>query len=131
MLDRDFCSQSAGIELQSVGPGRAVASMRVRENMVNGHDICHGGMVFVLADTTFAYACNSHNRNTVASSSHIDFINPALLGQLLTASAEEKHLRGRIGVYDVTVSSEDGKVIAFMRGKSHRVDGSVIPGTES
>jgi acyl-CoA thioesterase len=94
--------------------------------MSNSHNICHGGIIFTLADTAFAYACNSHNHNTVASGCAIDFVAPAHPGETLSAVAEERALSGRTGVYDVEVRAEDGRGIALMRGKSYRIKGEVV-----
>ena len=98
--------------------------------MVNGHHICHGGMIFTLADTAFAYACNSYNANTVASACHIDFLAPAKEGQMLEAEAIEQSLSGRTGVYDVTVRIAGGRSVALFRGKSYRIAGEVIAGLQ-
>ncbi|MEO0002459.1 MAG: hypothetical protein RLZZ22_151, partial [Pseudomonadota bacterium] len=103
----------------------ATLRMRVRPDMANGHHICHGGMIFTLADTAFAYACNSYNQNTVASACHIDFLAPAHEGDLLEAQAIERSAAGRTGVYDVTVSVVGGKTVALFRGKSARIKGEV------
>ena len=102
--------------------------MSVRPDMVNGHAICHGGLIFALADTAFAYACNAYNQNTVASACNIDFLAPGLQGQTLVAEAIERSLSKRTGVYDVTVRDTAGKTIALFRGKSHRIAGEVIAG---
>jgi acyl-CoA thioesterase len=126
MWSRDHAAQALGMRIEAVAPGSANLSMAVRQDMVNGHAICHGGMIFSLADTAFAYACNSHNRNTVASACNIDFLAPALLGDTLQAQAVERSQSGRTGVYDVTVRSQSGKTIALMRGKSYRIHGEVI-----
>jgi acyl-CoA thioesterase len=128
MHSRDRAAQALGI--QSIGPGVAVLSMKVRSDMVNGHHICHGGMIFTLADTAFAYACNSYNKNTVASACNIDFLAPGREGAVLTAEAQEQSLSGRTGVYDVTVRDDSGKAIALFRGKSYRISGEVIAGLE-
>src|SRR5574343_294053 len=109
-------AQALAIKIESVGPGVSHLSMPVRGDMVNGHHICHGGLIFSLADTAFAYACNSYNRNTVASACHIDFLAPAKEGELLEAEAVEQSAAGRTGVYDVTVKSrQSGKTIALFR----------------
>lgn len=129
MWERDHAARALGMQVAQVGPGRALLRMPVRPDMVNGHAICHGGMIFTLADTAFAYACNSGNQVTVASACQIDFIAPAREGELLEAEAVERTASGRTGVYDVTVSS-GGRTIALFRGKSHRLGGSVIPGTD-
>jgi acyl-CoA thioesterase len=130
MYARDRAAQALGIQIQSIGPGVAVLSMKVRSDMVNGHHICHGGMIFTLADTAFAYACNSYNKNTVASACTIDFLAPGREGVVLTAEAQERSLSGRTGVYDVTVRDDSGKAIALFRGKSYRISGEVIAGLE-
>lgn len=128
MWSRDRAAQALGIRIDSVGPGRAMLSMPVRGDMVNGHHICHGGLIFALADTAFAYACNAYNRNTVASACNIDFLAPGKEGDTLQAEAVERSLAGRTGVYDVTVRDSAGKTIALFRGKSHRITGEVIAG---
>lgn len=125
---RDRASQGLGLQLISVQPGYAMLAMPVRGDMVNGHHICHGGFIFTLADSGFAYACNSRNQNTVASACHIDFLAAAREGDILEAEAVERSLSGRTGVYDVTVRARGGKTIALFRGKSYRVSGEVIAG---
>ena len=130
MYARDRAAQALGIQIQAIRPGFAVLSMKVRSDMVNGHHICHGGMIFTLADTAFAYACNSYNKNTVASACNIDFLAPGREGAMLTAEAQEQSLSGRTGVYDVTVRDDSGRVIALFRGKSYRISGEVIAGLE-
>jgi acyl-CoA thioesterase len=105
-------------------------SMPVRADMLNGLAICHGGYIFTLADSTFAYSCNSYNLNTVASACHIDFLAPAKEGDILEAEAVEQSLSGRTGVYDVTVRTRGGKTIALFRGKSYRISGEVIAGLQ-
>lgn len=114
----DHAAQHLGITVEEVGPGYARLSMVVGPDMINGHDICHGGMTFSLADTAFAYACNSRNEATVASGCSIEFLAPAMKNARLTAVARETAKRGRQGVYDMTVTTEEGEVIAVMRGKS-------------
>ena len=99
--------------------------------MVNGHQLCHGGLIFTLADSAFAYACNSYNLNTVASACNIDFLAPARVDEVLEATATERSAAGRTGVYDVEVSVVGGKQIALFRGKSYRIKGEVIAGLES
>ena len=117
------------MERLSVAPGQATLRMVVRSDMVNGHHICHGGLIFSLADTAFAYACNSYNKNTVASACHIDFLAPGMENDTLDAEAVERSQSGRTGVYDVTVKSrQTGKTIALFRGKSYRINGEVIAG---
>ncbi len=126
MWSRDHAAQALGMTISEVKPGTARLTMRVRQDMVNGHAICHGGMLFTLADAAFAYACNSYNRNTVASACNIDFLAPAHLGDTLEAQAVERSQSGRSGVYDVTVSTAEGKTVALFRGKSYRIQGEVI-----
>ena len=130
MWSRDRAAQALGMQIVQVQPGRATLSMQVRADMVNGHHICHGGMIFSLADTAFAYACNSYNKNTVASACHIDFLAPAKEGETLEAEAVEQSAAGRTGVYDITVRNNHGKTIALFRGKSYRINGEVIAGLQ-
>lgn len=130
MWSRDRACQALGMRLEAIGPGRAVMSMPVRADMVNGHAMCHGGLIFTLADSAFAYACNSHNHNTVASACQIDFLSPAREGEVLEAEAVERALAGRSGVYDITVRVRGGRVVALFRGKSHRIGGEVIAGLQ-
>ena len=131
MWERDRTAQALGMQIIAIRAGNASLSMPVREDMANGHHICHGGMIFTLADTAFAYACNSYNQNTVASACQIDFIAPAHEGETLEAEATERSATGRTGVYDVTVRTSEGKIIALFRGKSHRIGGEVITGSAS
>ena len=126
MWARDFAAQALGMSIAHVSPGSARMTMSVRQDMVNGHAICHGGIIFALADTAFAYACNSYNRVTVASACNIDFLAPAHLGDKLVAEAIERSQSGRTGVYDVAVSTEAGKTLALFRGKSYRIQGEVM-----
>lgn len=128
MWARDHACQALGMRVESVAPGRAVLSMTVRGDMVNGHAICHGGLIFTLADSAFAYACNSYNQNTVASACHIDFLAPARAGDVLEAEALERSLAGRTGVYDITVRVRGGRTVALFRGKSYRIGGEVMAG---
>ena len=130
MFARDRAAQAKGMNIVRVQPGSALLTMKVRSDMVNGHHICHGGMLFSLADTAFAYACNSYNRNTVASACHIDFLASAKEGEMLEAEAVERSAAGRTGVYDVTIKVVGGKTIALFRGKSYRISGEVIAGLE-
>ena len=117
MFDRDTASKSLGIELVEAGNGQAEARMRVTDEMVNGHDVTHGGFVFILADTAFACACNSHGPVTVAAGADISFLRPTRAGDVLTAYATERVTNGRSGIYDVTVTC-DGAVVAEFRGRS-------------
>ena len=116
-----------GMELIACEPGRAVMRMTVREPMLNGHLICHGGLIFTLADSTFAFACNSHNHAAVAAGCSIEFLRPVQLGDVLTCEGVERVLQGRHGVYDMTVSNHAGEVVAMFRGKSARIKALVIP----
>ena len=116
-----------GMELLSCEPGRAVIRMTVRDMHLNGHQICHGGFIFTLADSTFAFACNSYNRNTVAAGASIEFLKPAHAGDVLTCEAREQVLSGRHGVYDMKVSNQRGEVVAMFRGKSAQIPGTVFP----
>ncbi|TBL26841.1 hydroxyphenylacetyl-CoA thioesterase PaaI [Verrucosispora sp. SN26_14.1] len=118
MFEADVASNRLGIELVSAAGGAAVARMRVTDSMVNGHRIAHGGFVFLLADTAFALACNSHGPATVAAGGEITFVRPAREGDVLSARATERTRYGRSGIYDVTVSRADGQVIAEFRGHS-------------
>jgi acyl-CoA thioesterase len=118
------------IELVSCEPGRAVMRMAVGESMLNGHAICHGGVIFSLADSTFAYACNSRNKATVAAGCSIEFLKPGRLGDVLTCEGVEQVLQGRHGIYDMKISNQRGEVVAMFRGKSTHIQGSVIPSLE-
>lgn len=126
MCARDAASRLLGLCLVSVRPGYARLSMRVGPDLLNSHRVCHGGFLFALADAAFAYACNSYNRNTVASACHIDFLAPAAEGAELEVECEERSLASRTGVYDATIRGPDGQVIALFRGKSYRVAGEVL-----
>jgi acyl-CoA thioesterase len=123
MFANDRASKALGIQILSVTPGRAVLAMRVREDMLNGHDICHGGLIAVLADSAFAYACNSYNEWTVASGFSIDLMAPSHLGDELTATCHEVSRTGRTGLYDTEVTNQHGKRVAVFRGRSHTVRG--------
>jgi phenylacetic acid degradation protein PaaD len=127
MLAGDQASLGAGVELVAVGPGTATATMAVRDDMVNGHDIAHGAYVFLLADTAFAVACNSYGQSTVASGCDIAFLAPVHAGDHLTAEARETHRAGRSGIYDVSVRRDDGTVVAELRGRSRTIAGTVAP----
>lgn len=115
------------MELVRCEPGRATMRMTVREPMLNGHTICHGGLIFTLADSTFAFACNSRNKVTVAAGCSIEFLKPAQLGDVLTCEGVEQLLQGRHGVYDMKVTNQRGEVVAMFRGKSAQIQGTVIP----
>jgi acyl-CoA thioesterase len=118
MYARDTASQALGMTIEEVGPGYARVRMAVRADMLNGHGTCHGGLVFALADSAFAFACNSHDVVTVAAGCSIEFLAPAREGDELVAEAEELHREGRNGVYDVAVRRADGALVATFRGRS-------------
>jgi len=126
MYARDTATQALGMRIAQVGPGSAELTMTVRADMLNGHDSCHGGFIFTLADSAFAYACNSYNLSTVASGCAIEFTAPARSGDVLTARARERQLTGRTGVYDVEVANQRGETIALFRGKSYRIKGHLL-----
>ncbi len=127
MYERDNNSHALGIAIDGIAPGYARLSMRVRKEMLNSHGMLHGGMSFTLADTAFAYACNSYNLNAVATGCDIIYPAAGREGDLLTAEAVERHLAGRTGIYDVTVTNQDGEVIALFRGRSRHLPGTVVP----
>ena len=123
MFEGDRASQALGMRVVAVAPGRATLTMTIREDMLNGHAICHGGLIATLADSAFAFACNSYNELTVASGFSIDLIAPGTLGDVLTAECSEVTKAGRTGVYDTLVTNQHGKRIALFRGRSHTVKG--------
>lgn len=129
MWGRDNASQWAGMELADVDEGTATLTLQVADHHCNGHGICHGGVTFMLADSAFAFACNSRNQSTVAQHNVISFTAPAARGDLLTACAREQSLTGRSGIYDVTVTNQTGQKIAEFRGFSRAVKGSVFDET--
>lgn len=118
--------ETMGMQLIECKPGYAKLSMRVTEAHLNGHQICHGGFIFTLADSTFAFACNSHNKVAVAAGCSIEFLKPGQLGDLLTCEGVEQTLSGRHGVYDMKVTNQSGDVIAMFRGKSAQIAGTVV-----
>jgi acyl-CoA thioesterase len=126
MYERDRAAQALGITVEAIGPGFARCRMPVRDDMVQGHATCHGGLTFTLADTAFAYACNACNRATVALGAEIAFLAPARAGDVLLATARERARAGRTGVYDVEVSNGDGTVVALFRGTSYETRGEVV-----
>ena len=121
MYANDRASQALGIRVVEIGPGYAKATMRVREDMLNGQSACHGGLIFSLADSAFAFSCNSHGGTVVAAAASIDFLAPAQSGDELTAVAVERWRSRRNGVYEVTVANQRGDTIALFRGRSHQV----------
>jgi acyl-CoA thioesterase len=130
MFAADTASQKLGMRVVDVRPGYARVEMDVLPEMLNGHAICHGGLIFSLADSAFAFACNTHNFVTVAAGCSIDFLTPAHAGDHLVAEAVEQFLLGRAGIYDVTVTNQNGERIALFRGRSHRTREQIIT-TES
>ncbi len=126
MFTRDRASQALGIRLLEAGPGHARLSMPVRADMIQGHGTCHGGFLFALADSAFAFACNSHDKATVAQGCSIDYLAPALRDDVLCASAVELSRKGRTGLYDVRIENQRGELIALFRGKSYQVRGTVL-----
>ena len=132
MFANDVASKDTmGMELISVAPGRAVMRMAVMPLHLNGHQICHGGFIFTLADSTFAFACTSHNRNTVAAGCSIEFLKPAHAGDVLTCEGVEQMLQGRHGICDMRVSNQKGETVAMFRGKSAQIPGTVFPEEEA
>ena len=128
MFAVDIASKDTmGMELLACQPGRAVIRMTVRELHLNGHQICHGGFIFTLADSTFAFACNSYNKAAVAAGCSIEFLKPGQLGDVLTCVGQEQTMSGRHGIYDMKVTNQKGEVIAMFRGKSAQIPGSVVP----
>ncbi len=123
MWSTDAASQWLGLRLDSVAPGTATLSMVVEAHHLNGHAICHGGFIFTLADSAFAFACNSYNQVTVAQENSITFLTPGTAGETLTATAIEAARTGRSGVYDVTVTGSDGRKVALFRGLSRTIQG--------
>ncbi len=129
MFAQDTASrQTMGMALLRCSPGTAQMQMTIGAQHLNGHGICHGGFIFTLADSAFAFACNSRNQATVAASAQIEFLRPAHDGDVLTCDAAEQILHGRHGVYDVRVCNQNGEVVALFRGKSAQVKGQVIDG---
>jgi len=126
MYQRDQASRNLGMEITQVSPGKATVTMPVSSIMIQGHGSCHGGYLFTLADSAFAFACNSYNKATVASGCSIDYMLGAREGDLLTANAVEQSRGNRTGVYDITITNQDGHVVALFRGKSYQVRGEVI-----
>ncbi|HTH76188.1 MAG TPA: hydroxyphenylacetyl-CoA thioesterase PaaI [Trinickia sp.] len=127
MYAADAASRALGFELAEVRAGYARMRAAVRPDFLNGHGICHGGLIFTLADSTFAFACNSYNVNTVASGCSIEFLRPVRGGEVLTAEAVEQTVSGRTGIYDIRVTNGAGETVAMFRGKSTHIKGHVIP----
>lgn len=126
MYERDVASKSLGIEIDIPAPGEAVARMLVRDDMVNGFEICHGGVLFALADTAFAFACNAYNRLSVAASAQIEFIRPAAVGDELVATASEEYRGKRGGYYRIVVRNQRDETVALFRGRSATRDQAIL-----
>lgn len=126
MYENDPATRALGMRVEQVAAGYARLRMKVRADMLNGHGTCHGGMIFTLADSAFAFACNSGNALTVAQSCDINFVNPATEGDDLIATCEEQFHRGRSGIYDTVVTTSDGTPVAFFRGKSRTIGGALV-----
>ncbi len=126
MWENDRASKALGMRVVKVSPGAAVLSMTVREDMLNGHDICHGGLVTTLSDSAFAFACNSYNELTVAAGFDVNLMAAARKGDVLTATALEVSKAGRTGVYDITVLNQRGEAVAAFRGRSYTMKGKPV-----
>jgi acyl-CoA thioesterase len=126
MWERDKASQALGMAIEEIRPGYARLRMPVREDMLNGYAICHGGYVFLLADSAFAFACNTYNRATVAAGAAIEFLAAVRAGDVLVAEAQEQALGGRLGVYDIVVTRGQGERVALFRGRSYALNAPVI-----
>ncbi|SOC83065.1 acyl-CoA thioesterase, partial [Ensifer adhaerens] len=127
MWDDDLATRHLGMELVSVAPGQAVIVMTVAETMANGHGTCHGGYMFTLADSAFAFACNTYNARAVAQHCSITYIAPAFVGDRLTATASEVSRKGRSGIYDIRITNQSGEAIAEFRGHSRTIKGTHLP----
>ena len=127
MWREDRASRGLGMSLDHIAPGEATLSMTVAEHMTNGHGICHGGFIFTLSDSAFAFACNSYNQRVVAQHCAITFVAPAFRGDRLTAEARENCRFGRSGIYDIRVRRQDGALIAEFRGHSRSIKGTNLP----
>ena len=121
--NKDPATRANGMVVEHIEPGRALLTMRVRDDHLNGHKMCHGGAIFTLADSAFAFACNSYNQIVVAQTNTITYVAPGALGETLRAEAVETARTGRSGVYDVTVTGEDGRIVALFRGQSRQLSG--------
>jgi len=124
---KDTVAQKLGIELESIAMGRCRMTMQITEDMANGHGVGHGGYIFTLADTAFAYACNGDNRTTLAQHAQITFISPARIGEKLAAEARELSKSGRSGLYDIEVRGADDRLVAAFRGASRTISGQTDP----
>jgi len=126
LFGSDRASQALGMRVIAVSPGAARVAMRVRGDMLNGHGVCHGGIVFALGDSAFAFACNSYNESTVAAAVSIDYLLPVHDGDELTAAASELWRTRRNGLYEIVISNQRGERVALLRGRSYRIDGQVV-----
>ena len=128
MFASDAASRGLDMQILQVAEGMATLCMRIKATMLNGHQTCHGGYLFTLADSAFAFACNSRNQVTVAAGCSIEFLAPGREGDVIKATATEQSLAGRTGIYDARLVNQHGQVIALFRGKSHKLNGEVVPG---
>jgi len=126
MYAADDAARALDISVEVTGVGQAEAKLEIRPEMLNGHKVCHGGYLFTLADTAFAYACNSYNQVTLAAGASIEFLRPVRLGDLIVATASERHRGGRTGLYDVLLCNQDGDEVALFRGRSHSTRESML-----
>ena len=126
VFENDHCSKGLGMAIEAIAPGYARVTMTVKKSMLNGFGLCHGGVITTLADTAFAFACNSYNELTLASGIFIEILNPANEGDRLLAEAKEVTINGRLGLYDIFVTNQHGRQVAVMRGRSHTMKGKHI-----
>ncbi len=126
MAAHDSASEALGIEIRIPRAGSAIAAMKVRRDMVNGFEVCHGGLIFTLADTAFAFACNAYDRLTLAAAASIDFLRPAVLGDELTATASEDHRGDKTGFYTIRVTNQRDELVAMFRGRSAAKDRAIL-----
>lgn len=126
MLDEDRATRSLGMHVKSVDAGTSCVTMEVREDMLNGFQACHGGIVFALADSAFGFASNSHNNRAVAAGCQIDYLRPAIAGDTLRATAVERVAGSRLGLYDVTITNQHDQTVALFRGRSCRIPGVIV-----
>lgn len=131
MFAQDAASKALGINIETIKPGCAIATMTVTDAMLNGYNTCHGGMIFSLADSAFAFACNSHNEAAVAAGCTIDFLRPGMLGDLLSAVATQQHQGKRSGIYYVEVTNQNAQLVALFKGNSARINATVLPNTKT
>ena len=127
MFSHDAASKALGITIEAIKPGCATATMTVTDTMLNGYKTCHGGMIFSLADSAFAFACNSQNQAAVAAGCTIDFLRPGMLGDQLSAAATQQHQGNRSGIYHVQVTNQNAQLVALFKGNSARINANVLP----